>query len=204
MKTNTLRIIGLPLAALCLLAATPAGAADTSYSSETKVTGDSAGNYDSKTKTESTDTTGTTKTQVSKENVDVEADGDTEVTKTDKTMIDPQGLGNKSAVESKVTTKAKVDGDLDSKSVTKSSTANATDEAVMEKKVRVDSKGNRMSKITHRKSHDPKGLMNKTTTETTDVSQTQASGAVKSTHETTVDGRVTEQTEQSDQTDQAQ
>ncbi len=197
MKTS-LRTLGLPFAALCLLSATAAHAADTgSFTSNTQIKGDTAGNYQSKTTEDATDTSGTSQSSVTKEKVAVNGSGDTDVSTSTKTVTDPAGLGNKSTAETSEDTKTKADGSSDSKAVTESSTAGgSTDKAVDQKTVKVDSKGHKKVKVTHKKSHDPKGLMNKTTSETTDTTTQKDNGQTETTHETDVNGKATEKTDQ--------
>jgi hypothetical protein len=199
MKTlNTLRILALPVAALCLLSAAPAHAADNgSFSSRTQTSGDAAGNLDSKTTEKATDEAGTTQTSTSKEDVDVGANGDTEVNKSAKTTTDPAGLGNESSAKTSEDISVKANGNSDSKTTADSVSANGTeDQSVAKKTVRVDSKGRRKVKAVHKKSHDPRGLMNKTTTKTTDTSVQKDNGQTETTHQTTVNGKTTEKTDQ--------
>ena len=199
MKTlHSLRILGLPFAALCLLSAAPVHAADTgSFSSQTQTKGDAAGNLDSKTTEKATDEAGTTQASTSKKNVDVDANGDTEVSKSSETTTDPVGLGNKSSVKTSEDTTVKSNGNSDSKATSDSVSASGTaDDAVSQKTVKVDANGHKTVKVVHKKSHDPKGLMNKTTETTTDTSEQKANGQTETTHETDVNGNATEKTDQ--------
>jgi len=195
----TLKTAALPLAALCLLAATPAGAVtgDGTFSSKIEVKTDASGDYDSKTSTESTDTAGTTTTSSSKEKIDVDANGNTTAEKTDKTTVDPKGLGNKSSAETTESSKAKANGELDAKSVSDAIDTNGTeDKAETRKTVSLDLKGHKKTKLVHRKIHDPKGLMNKTVSETTDTTVEKDNGQTETTHETKVNGQTTEKIDQ--------
>ncbi len=110
MKTlHKLQAIALPFAALCLLSAAPAHAADGTFSSKTTASGDSAGNPDTKTTEKSTDDAGTTATSTSKEKDSVSANGDVSISKSSETTNDPKGLGNKSSTDTTEDTSVNVE-----------------------------------------------------------------------------------------------
>lgn len=222
---NTIKLLGLtlPVAALCAFTVpahaaglgldTSGGArvstgvnaggtglglgADTSVNSETKIKQDADGDYTRTTSTESVDAAGTAETTEIKEKVDVDANGDTSTERTTETTVDPKGLNNKVTTEETVKTSAKASGEMDSKVVSdRNERGGAHDRTETKKSVRNDSKGHRHIKVTSKKTHDPKGLMNKVTEKLTESTDENASGQVETHHEVKVNGKTTEKTDQ--------
>ena len=100
------------VAAIALSA--PAFAADKeSFESKTKIEKDSNGNYDEKSKTEKTDTAGTTTTSQKKVDVDVDSKGNVDKTVKTKESVDPKGLMNKKTIKTQDTVKTKSDGTVE-------------------------------------------------------------------------------------------
>jgi len=82
----------------------------TSYESKTNVERDSKGNYNEETKTEKTNTAGTTTTTKEKVEVDVHANGDVDNTVKTEKITDPKGLMNKRSTKITNTQDVKHDG----------------------------------------------------------------------------------------------
>lgn len=188
----------LSASALCLLIAVApvaANAADgASYSATTSVKEDADGNLKKVVKEESTNEAGTKQVSESKETVKVDSDGDTKTEITTKDVVDPKGMMNKSETESKETVKTEADGDSESKSVTESKTTGGTTDKV---ETKASVKHGKHGKKTVKKTtavHDPKGLMNKEVTKTTDTSEVKANGTTEVEHKETVNGKVVEET----------
>lgn len=188
----------LSASALCLLIAlspVAAHAADgESYSATTSVKEDANGNLNKEIKEESTNAAGTKSTSSSKEKVEVSKDGDTKTEVTTKDVVDPKGMMNKSETTSKETVKTDADGDSKSESVTKSTTAGGTTDKVETKSsVKHGKHGKKTVKETT-STHDPKGLMNKEVSKTTDTTEVKADGTAETEHKETVNGKTVEDT----------
>jgi hypothetical protein len=86
-------------------------------------------------------------------------------------------------------------GYVEKNSTTSTDAAGTTHEQDKTKKVTVDSNGNKTSKVDIQTSTDPKGLFNKTTTETKDTT-TEKNGGVSYDHAKTVNGKTVEEDSQ--------
>jgi hypothetical protein len=171
--------------------------ADTSVNSETKIKQDADGDYTKTTSTESIDAAGTAETTEIKEKVDVDANGDTTTERRTETTVDPKGLNNKVTTEDKVETSEKANGEMDSKVVSDRDENGGThDRTETKKSVRNDSKGHRHIKVASKKTHDPKGMMNKVTEKLTESTDENANGQVETHHEVKVNGKTTEKIDQ--------
>lgn len=160
----------LTLAAVCMLLASPAFAADESYSAETKIEKSDSGDFKRTDTEKSTDAAGTETKNTAEEKVDVGSDGKTKTSVKTESSTDPEGMGNKATVKTEETSKADGKGNGESKTVVESKDANATDKNEVTKEVKKDSEGHTKVKVKHKKIHDPKGLGNKTTETTTETS----------------------------------
>jgi len=120
----------ISMTAIALALSVPAYAADASYKAETTVKKDDDGDYKATTTEKSTDADGTNSKRTTSVEVDADKDGNYDRTVKTKTVNDPEGLMNKTTVETKkteelndgkleVSTKKKVNGDtvVDTKEV---------------------------------------------------------------------------------------
>jgi len=90
-------------------------------------------------------------------------------------------------------------GGYESKDTVEHTDANGTTTSrKAEEKVDVDSKGNKETKVDIKSTTDPKGLMNKSTTEIENTA-VEKNGKTEYTHKKTVDGDVVEKTDQEKQ-----
>ncbi|HTK83940.1 MAG TPA: hypothetical protein VL625_02545 [Patescibacteria group bacterium] len=171
--------------------------ANTSVDAETKIKQDADGDYTKTTSSESTDAAGTTQDTETKEKVDVDANGDTTTERKTETTTDPKGLNNKVTSEESEKTTEKANGEMDSKVVSdRSENGGSHDRTETKKTVRNDSRGHRHIKVASKKTHDPKGLMNKVTEKLTESTDEKANGQVETHHEVQVNGKTTEKTDQ--------
>ncbi len=94
--------------------------------------------------------------------------------------------------KTKVTSDSKGNYNEDSKT----EKTNAAGSSVRKEKVEVDvhANGDVDNTVESEKTTDPKGLMNKTSTKTTDTQDVKHDGAVKNTHKKVVDGKTVEST----------
>lgn len=111
------------------------------------------------------------------------------------TLAAPAFAADKETYKSETKVEKDTDGDYKAKTETTKTDAAGTTTSV-EKKVDidVDKHGNVDKTVKTEETVDPKGLMNKTTTKTTDTEKTKADGTTETSHKKKVNGKTVEDT----------
>ena len=185
----------LTVAAFCLLGALPAAAADQSYHTSTDVTAKDNGDYTAKTKEKGTDAAGTDTNSMKKESVSTGLGGGVTSETSSTDVSDPKGLGNKSKTTSEEKVVDKKDGDATGTKTTETKAPGATDKTTTKASISTDHKGLKTKKVTKKAVHDPKGLMNKETTTSTDTATQKADGTTEVEHVVKDNGKTTAKTD---------
>jgi len=146
--------------------AASAHAADESAKSKADIDYKDNGGYEATLSSENKNADGTAHTAKVTEDVDINDDGTGSRTTEKVTTTDPKGLMNKSKNTAKVEVEQKDNGGYEKTATTKATDSNGTN-VVNEVKTDVDvnDDGSVSSETTTKKTVDPKGLFNKTTTE---------------------------------------
>jgi hypothetical protein len=189
-----LKSLMLLSAATSIALAAPAFAKEkTAASVETKVVKEDDGGYTKTVKKKTLDATGTTVTDTTKTKVKVDNQGNTEKTVEVEHSTDPKGLLNKTTVKSKNVVKEESgDGSYEKTVEQKNTDAAGTKTATSSKtEVEVNNDGTVEKRTTAEASTDPKGLMNKSSVETTDAVK-EGNGTTEVEHNKKVDGETVE------------
>ena len=110
----------------------------------------------------------------------------------------PAFAADKESYESKTKIEKDVDGNYKEKTKTeKTDVAGTTNSVEKDVKVKVKSSGETDKTVKTTEVTDPKGLMNKETTKTTDTVKAKADGTVESDHKKTVNGKTVEENSES-------
>jgi hypothetical protein len=216
-----IKAILLVSTAFLAISATAFAADKETYQADTKIEKDSDGNYTETNKTVKTDVDGTINSSERNLTVAVDAKGNIDKSRTTKHVTDPKGLGNKHVTTTKDTETTKygqvtsthaktvngksVEGsETNSQSdsqgnyeqmdiTTKTDAAGTTTKVVKETDVKVSANGDTDKSTSTKKMVDPKGLLNKTTVQTSNTEQVK-DGIIKASHEIKVNGKTVEST----------
>lgn len=152
------------------------------------------GSYEGTATTEAVDAAGTSHKSKTKEKVSNSANGQKRFVKSE-TQTDPKGLGNKTWSKKEVTTDHDANGEQDDKVVAKSvDQAGTGHETTTEVEKDVKSDGTVEVTKNEKTVTDPKGLMNKTTSETETTVNQGVDGSTSTTVEKKVDGKTVDKT----------
>jgi len=177
---------------LCTPSAFAEGAKTTSETSS-EIAAD--GSYKGSSTRTATDAAGTTLKSKVQESEMKDSKGETRVVSKSETVQDPKGLMNKSWSEHETELRRDAAGnyekDIAARSVDAAGTSHTVDEEIKRK---VAANGASTTIVNKTITTDPKGLMNKHTTEVEEVTKRHADGTVTKSVKNEVDGQVAEHT----------
>ena len=156
---------------------------------------DDKGDYKASTDEKSTDAAGTTSEDKSADKVTTSSNGDSTEKASSTTSTDPKG-GAATSTSKSEDVKVKGNGDVNGTSSSETKGASATDTTKNKVSSSTDKHGLKTTKVTHKKKHNPKGLTNKSSTETsTDMTKQKADGTTETQHVVKDDGKTVEKSD---------
>ena len=185
-----MRILTASVVAFSMVAVSSAAADDSGkFHQETTVKQGKDGAIDAEVTSEKTDAVGTTTTRKDTAETKTTIGGNHEATSTSKITTDPKGLGNKTADKVEITETQGKDGGSNKEAKHESVDAAGTGHSSKSTTdVEVKRDGTVKTTVKDKSVEDPKGLLNKTTTETTKVTNHKADGTTEISKTQKVDG----------------
>jgi len=156
--------------------------------SETKVEQGGDGTYKAKTTSETVDASGTKTEYERDEQAKNKLLGGTEVSTKESVKTDPKGMLNSTTETREVTTSTDRKGDY--KHTREADSVDSAGTAHKHKVVQEVSKNGNKVETTETRVDDPKGLMNKKTTEASSTVETNKDGSINSEYSEKVNGKV--------------
>lgn len=187
-------ILSVATIASALFIATGAVADDQKAHQESTVTKEKDGSYNAEVAKDTVDAAGTAHHAKTKKSHKVYSDGSTKTKVKGEASEDPKGLLNKTKTTEDETASSDAKGNLKD-SYTKDSvdSAGTAHQRKADVQVKVHSDGTSKATVTDKSVTDPKGLLNKHTTEVETTAEEKKDGSVVESTKKTVDGKVVEQ-----------